>query len=378
MSAQPSVKRRCPGAYKPMMSGDGLIVRVRPFFARLDKDQVLGLCEATQTYGSGFIDLTNRANLQIRGVSERGYDRLLAVLGELGLLDAAPEVEARRNILMSPFWNSEDTTHLVTREVMQALPSLPPLPAKFGFAVDTGAGPLFQGASADIRVERAAGGLIIRADGVVQGRPVVPADVKAAILDLARWFMAHRKPDERRMAQVTGHTGLPADWTTTSPLSAAPQPVPGAHRLGALVGAAFGQMDAGALAQAVTASGARALRVTPWRLFLLEGADAVDMPHFVCGADDPLLNADACPGAPFCSSASVDTRALARSLAPRVAGSLHVSGCAKGCARKHSADVTLTGRDGLFDLVRKGHAWDAPEKSGLRPQDIPAEVKSHP
>ncbi|MEM9636722.1 MAG: cobalamin biosynthesis protein CobG, partial [Pseudomonadota bacterium] len=78
MSALPDVKGWCPGAFKPMMSGDGLIVRVRPFFARLSREQVLGLCDLVHSYGSGILDLTNRANLQIRGVSEDAFDALLS------------------------------------------------------------------------------------------------------------------------------------------------------------------------------------------------------------------------------------------------------------------------------------------------------------
>ncbi|MEM1316183.1 MAG: cobalamin biosynthesis protein CobG, partial [Pseudomonadota bacterium] len=84
----------------------------------------------------------------------------------------------------------------------------------------------------------------------------------------------------------------------------------------------------------------------------------------------PLLAADACPGAPFCESASVETRGLARRLAPLLGGSLHVSGCAKGCARATAADVTLVGRDGAFDLVRGGRAGDPAAARGLRPEDL--------
>ena len=49
----------CPGAYRPMMSGDGLVVRVRPVLARLTAEQVLGLCETATAFGSGLIDLTS-------------------------------------------------------------------------------------------------------------------------------------------------------------------------------------------------------------------------------------------------------------------------------------------------------------------------------
>lgn len=44
---------------------------------------------------------------------------------------------------------------------------------------------------------------------------------------------------------------------------------------------------------------------------------------------------------------------------------MHISGCDKGCAHPGPADVTLVGRDGKFDLVRNGAAWDRPDETGL-------------
>ncbi|GAA3250900.1 hypothetical protein GCM10020258_06190 [Sphingomonas yabuuchiae] len=64
-------------------------------------------------------------------------------------------------------------------------------------------------------------------------------------------------------------------------------------------------------------------------------------------ADSPILHVDACVGAPACPQASVETRGLAVRLAPLIDGHLHVSGCAKGCARARAADWVLTGREGL-------------------------------
>ena len=377
MSAQPDVKGWCPGAFKPMMSGDGLIVRVRPFFARLSREQVLGLCDLVHSYGSGILDLTNRANLQIRGVSEDAFDALLSALNDLGLLDPTPETEARRNILVTPFWRDGDDTRRIVGELLARLPELPDLPAKFGYAIDAGRTRLLHQGSADIRVERGAAGLIVRADGAPSGRPVSSGVVVQTMIDLAQWFAAHRRPEDRRMRHVLNHTPLPTTWSGAAPVAAAPEPHPGAHPLGHLLGAPFGQIGAAALEQAMATSRSKALRVTPWRLFLLEDPQGpVDGP-FIAKRDDPLLHVDACPGAPYCGRASVETRGLGRQLAGRAPGRLHVSGCVKGCARTRPADQTFVGNDGRFDLVQNGCAWDAPRKSRLTPDDALAEVKSH-
>lgn len=356
------------------MSGDGLIVRVRPFYARLDAAQVLGLCALSEGFGNGFLDLTNRANIQIRGVQQTRLDDLLAALAHLNLLDDAPEIEGRRNIMITPFWASGDDTVVLCKELINSLAQLPELPSKFGFSIEAVDAPLLSHASSDIRVERAREGLIVRAQGAARGRAVTCDAALDAVHDLAQWFAAHRTPEQRRMADVVAAGDLPADWTMTEPLARAKPLVPGPCKQGFLLGAAFGQLDAAALAELVRQTGATALRVTPWRLFLLEGVASLETTTFVTKPDDPLLHVDACPGAPFCASATVPTRDLARDLATRSNGSLHISGCAKGCARKSQANTTFVGNQGRFDLVSNGHAWDAPEKSGLTPDDLRAEL----
>jgi precorrin-3B synthase len=133
-----------------------------------------------------------------------------------------------------------------------------------------------------------------------------------------------------------------------------------------MVGVAFGQLQYRTLGR--LASDARALRVTPWRMLLLEGLRAIPRDtDLVTRADDPALRVVACSGAPRCGEAFADTRALASALAPYIPADarLHVSGCAKGCAHAGTAEITLVaGRDG-FDLIRNGSTRDAPIMRGL-------------
>ena len=133
------VKGWCPGALRPMQSGDGLVVRVRPFGGRLEAKQVAGLAELAGQCGNGLIDVTSRANLQIRGVSEASHRPLLDGLARLALLDPDPATEARRNILVTPFWSTGDETQALAAELEEALAdSALELPTKFGFAIDDG------------------------------------------------------------------------------------------------------------------------------------------------------------------------------------------------------------------------------------------------
>lgn len=367
---RPAAKGWCPGAYQPMMSGDGLVVRVRPVMARFSRDQALGLCDLAMRFGSGLMDLTSRANVQIRGVSEGDHEALLEALNGLGLLPDDPDLEARRNVLVAPDWVAGDDTDVLARQLLAQLGELPDLPAKFGFAVDCGAAPVLGGCSADIRIERAADGLIVRADGAALGRAVSVDTAVDQAIALARWFADSKDAATKRMKRHIAETPLPAEWGQHAALPAREPLTAGAHTLGAVYGAAFGQIEAAQLADLIKDSGCDALRVTPWRLFLTEGAAPVNKTAFVMRADDPLLNIDACPGAPLCGSASVETRALAASLAGRTPLSIHLSGCSKGCARPRAAEITLVGRDGAFDLVRNGTPWEEPVDMGLTPKEI--------
>ncbi|MGO1304656.1 MAG: cobalamin biosynthesis protein CobG, partial [Sphingomonas parapaucimobilis] len=124
------VKGWCPDAFRPMMAGDGLLVRVRPPLARLTAAQVEGLCEAALRHGNGEIDLTARANLQLRGVSEAGWPALIEALQALGLVDPDPVREGRGAILVQPDWREGDDTHAIAVELSERLAELPELPGK--------------------------------------------------------------------------------------------------------------------------------------------------------------------------------------------------------------------------------------------------------
>ena len=80
MSAAASieVKGWCPGALRPMLSGDGLIVRIRPFCGAFSLEQARGLADLARRLGNGHIDLTRRANLQLRGLSDERMPELHA------------------------------------------------------------------------------------------------------------------------------------------------------------------------------------------------------------------------------------------------------------------------------------------------------------
>ncbi len=368
----PENKGWCPGALRPMISGDGLVVRLRPRGGRLTREQARGIAALSAQFGNGLIDLSARANLQLRGVTEAGYGALLDGLSALGLIDPSTEVEARRNIVVTPFWADGDGTAELAQRLAQALAAdeAPQTPGKFGYAVDCGMTPVLGSISADIRIERGAdGGLILRPDGAGAGAPVTMDSAVAAAMALACWFLdSGGAPQGRgRMAAHLAHGAtLPTAFSLTPAKARNAAPAPGPLPEGFLVGFEFGQMQAETLTNLAETG---ALRVTPWRMLLIEGATAAPrLPGLITTHADPRLRVIACTGAPGCPQGLAPTRSLARNLASSLPDGvlLHVSGCAKGCAHPGAAPVTLVAREGgAFDLIRRGSAADLPLRRGL-------------
>ncbi|MDR5904114.1 cobalamin biosynthesis protein CobG [Franzmannia qiaohouensis] len=370
---KPRIRGWCPGAWKPMATGDGLLVRVRPRLGRLTRGQLLALCAAAETFGSGLIELTSRANLQLRGVSDATWPGLMEALVEQGLADPDRERERRPQRLLAPDWQAGDASHVAACLLETRIDELPALPDKLGIAIDAGDAPVLGDVSADLRIERSAeGDLLLRADGRALGTPVdSPAAAVGALIRLAHWFVESGGREAGRMRRH--RAPLPA-WAP--PVAAPAEPgarlALGEHRRGRVVGLPFGRVSAAALRAVVEQDSVSAVRVTPWRRLLVEGEG-------VCGAPiaglldderDPRLAMQACPGAPHCEQASVETLALAERLSGRVAGSVHVSGCAKGCACQQPTDLCLTGRNGRYDLIKGGRADAAPIASGLTEADV--------
>ena len=388
MSA-PAIRGWCPGAHRPMVSGDGLVVRVRPPLGELTPMQTRGLAHLAEHFGNGCVGLTNRANLQVRGVGAGDHARLLEGLAALDLLDPDAGIEARRNIVIDPV--RATGMHDVQTQVAQAVgkgltaPEFAALPSKFGFVVDAGPRRRLAEVSGDIRIEACGDRLIVRANGRPVGRAASDAATAALLaLDLARWFLASGGVGSDGRGRMARHLAAgaapPTDLSGDHvPNPADPPPDPGPTGGGLLVAAAFGQFAAGdldILATAGSETEAPVLRITPWRLIFLPGLRDPqrlgDAAGLLTNPADPLVRVTACVGAPGCPQASVETRSLARSLAPHLPSrsTLHVSGCAKGCAHPGPADLTLVGRDGAFDLVRGGSPGDDPLLRGLAPQQV--------
>ncbi|MFG6530108.1 MULTISPECIES: precorrin-3B synthase [unclassified Sulfitobacter] len=376
MSAAPAIKGWCPGALRPMLSGDGLVVRLRVPQGRLTPAQARGVAGLATRYGNGMLDLSNRGNLQLRGVDPARHEGLIDALRALALIDVDERTERRRNIMVSPFWQAGDDTDSLCQALSAAAQAhaLPDVSAKFGYAVDAGPQPVLQADPADIRFERSVEGqLLLCIEGAPRGKPVTRATAVAEAIALAEWVRAQGVPRAAR-ATATG-APLPAGFDCPRQTGQG-TPAPGLYPAGALVACAFGQMEAETLA-ALAELGP--LRLTPWRRVLIEGATRLpDLSGLITAADDPLLRVVACIGAPGCAQGRGETRGLARHLAAVVPKGqrLHVSGCAKGCAAPRATDLTLTATaPERYDLIHDGRADAIPDLRGLTPAAIASHLR---
>lgn len=377
MSGGFQVKGWCPGALRPMASGDGLVLRIRARNGRLGVRQAHAIASLSRHLGNGLIDLTSRANLQLRGLDARGHARAITALRGLCLLDASAEAEARRNVILSPFAPQGGPAWQVARALSDRLtaPDAPALPGKFGFAVDEAA-PVLAGAPADIRLIPASGGWRIHPEGAEWFLPATTENAAEQAIALARWFIAQGGVDRGRgrMRDLVASVPPAPGAQPGGPAPAAPPPVPGPQANGWLLGFAFGLITPGHLA-AVQAP----IRLTPWRMLLVEGTSNPAIRGAIRKPGDPLLRVHACPGE-RCEQGRAAVRQVGRALAPLLARgqSLHVSGCAKGCAHRGRADLTLiaTAPD-RFDLIRDGSIRDPVARRDLDLAGL-ARLLAHP
>jgi len=414
MSATANLRRGwCPGALRPMPVGDGLLARIRVSGGRLSLDQADAIAEGAARFGNGVIEISSRANIQLRGIREACLAALQSHLEEFGLIDADEATESLRNIVASPIADIDVSALLDPAPLVAALEALLAgdrtllrLPPKFSFIIDAGGVLPLGDVEADVRfaaIETASGAaceVSLPGDETIAAR-VAPNQLGAAARDLAHAYLCQAAlagPEARRMRHLTSRigvaaifarAGLKAEPSVATRRRVAPRDWLGVRSLGAafcvVAAPSLGRVKAREFALLVRESrrrGARDIRLTPWRSAIVTGLSAdtaatlsalLDRAGFIVDPANPLLAIVACAGAPACANAERDVQADALAVASEVSPShgimLHLSGCAKGCARSAPSPFTLVARDGAYDLVLGGRAGDTPSRRGLSIED---------
>ena len=194
----------CPGALRPMQSGDGLLLRVRPKAGSFSIAALEAIADAASRFGSGEIDLTNRGNLQLRGVSEETYPEALAALDAAGLIDAEVGAEAVRNVVVDPLSGLDPARADIRKHAAELEHVLVQdrrfwsLPGKFGFSFSGSSQPRVGGRTADIMIAVAGRSeFAIFLDGdMAAAAPVSASEIVDAAMRLAAVFLLLRRDDQ--------------------------------------------------------------------------------------------------------------------------------------------------------------------------------------
>ncbi|HZZ11353.1 MAG TPA: oxidoreductase, partial [Paraburkholderia sp.] len=98
----------CPGLLRVVAALDGGICRIKLPGGALSATQATCIAEASERHAAGVIEVTNRANLQVRGVRAGHEAALIAALLDAGLGPTAPgalsaaAADDVRNLMVSP------------------------------------------------------------------------------------------------------------------------------------------------------------------------------------------------------------------------------------------------------------------------------------
>ena len=357
---------RCPGVLRPHSAADGAMVRIRVPGGQTTGRALGQLSRIAQQFGSGDLQLTSRASLQIRGLADPAPDGLIRAVRESGFLPSQTH-ERVRNIVGSPLTGiiggRTDVRPLIASldSGLSAEPRLASLPSRFLFAVDDGRGDV-SGIPFDLgyqAVDHHHGWVLL--GGAERGLCVPARDAAPTLLELAHRFLTASQGFDH-----VWHVRDLADWATTVPGVRAVKLPRGvtATPLGAVAGAASVQVPLALLtpAQAATveACAIGSVVITPSRGLVLSGA-ARRLPELaavglVDNPASPWSAISACVGAPSCASSLINTRAYATALAqsgsplPRT----HISGCERRCGAPTGDHQDLVAPDAVALLSMAG------------------------
>ena len=399
---------RCPGVLRLHPAQDGGLARIRLPGGQLPARGADALAGAAGL-GNGIIELTARANVQVRGLAAEAAAPLAALLERAGLLPS-PAHDRVRNIAAGPLGGRHPAAVAEVDGVVAALdrglcadPALAALPGRFLFAVDDGSG-LASWAGADVALV---------AEGpdhfclVLAGRPttiaVPAAGAAGCALAAARAFLSLRGDDEgggrgwrvreldegpARVARALGGSPAPSAPGRGAAIHGATPAPPLPGRCGQRDGtvaltalAPLGRIDApGAVGLAALARDTGgALRVSVRRTITLVDVQPADAPAalaqlarlgLVTEAGSGWEGLSTCAGLDACARARVDVRAAATSRAgvrSPAAPPEHWSACERRCGEPRGVATAVVAGEAGLSLEEHGKLCDAATTADVLP-----------
>jgi len=374
----------CPGVLHLAAMADGALARIRAPGGRLSAAQARATAQAAATLGSGVIDLTSRANLQIRGMSEGAGSALAARLSAAGLFVEGP-ADRRRNILLDPFsgLDPEEIRDLrplaaALDEGLRAAPWVGALSPKFSFVLDGGGRSAVAAIRSDVSCRTTAQGTMIIGSGHVLVEAADDRSCVAALLAIAQAAAAAGPQTRARdldPADLTSALQAVSGLRQATEAGIARELTPrfglvsqrGSARVALSLPVPVGRLDATMLewlADVAERDGEGWMALAPWSAVVVWGmstaeADAT-LAQSVGHGFTPLgvaerLTVVACAGSSGCVRAQEPAKELGREVLELAAAEpwrlppapvrVHLSGCRRGCAGAATADLLLLGAD---------------------------------
>ncbi len=386
-SVRPSA---CPGLLRIVPALDGGICRVKLPGGVLRSAQAQAIAEAARQHASGVLELTNRSNLQIRGVLPGQESTLIDALLGAGLGPRVASADDVRNLLLSPAAGLDPQARMDVRplanqllDLLQDTPALHALSPKFALQLDGGEALAMREHPHDLWLAAEdEQHLLLGLAGYPVDAPLARVEATQAVelvRQLLLLFLDLAPPEQSRMRQLLAQipasellqrlqTRLdfplqpaPANWQpaatiSRSPAGIYPQAQSGLRMVAA--GAQLGRLHAEqllALAELSEHHGDGELRLTPWQGVLLgnvpESASrellaTLGELGLLTHIDEPLLGLVACTGSAACARGLADSKHHALHLAELLRESgvrpqVHLSACPRSCASARVQPYTL-------------------------------------
>ncbi|MGE2724891.1 precorrin-3B synthase [Mycolicibacterium pulveris] len=355
----------CPGALHVHSAADGALARIRLPGGMITAAQLTAVAAAATRWGSGTLELTSRANIQIRGI-QQDPAALADALAAAGLLPS-PTHERIRNIVASPLSGRVGTktdvraTVVELDEAIRTRPGLAALPGRFLFGIDDGRGDI-SGLGADAAVHFLGDSAALLLAGRDTGVRLPATQVVPTLVDVAARFVDLRGK-AWRVAELDDPGALVADLPVSADAGATWEPVTrppvgwieqrdGRVALGAAVPLGVLPARTAEFLAAIDAP----IAITPWRSVLVFDLDEARADTalrvlapigLVFDEHSPWLSVSACTGSPGCAHSAADVRAdAAAAVAQPAAGHRHFVGCERACGSPPVGEVLVATGDG--------------------------------
>ena len=386
-SVRPSA---CPGLLRIVPALDGGICRVKLPGGVLRNAQARAIAEAARHCASGVLELTNRSNLQIRGVLPGQESALIDALLGAGLGPRVAAADDVRNLLLRPAAGLDPQARMDVRplasqllDLLQDTPALHALSPKFALQLDGGEALAMREHPHDLwLVAEDDQHLLLGLAGCPGDTPLARVEATQAldvVRELLLLFLEQATPEQSRMRQLLAQTPadellqrlqarldfplqpVPLTWQPSAALDHAPAGIYPQAQNGlcmVVAGAQLGRLHAEqllTLAELSERLGDGELHLTPWQGVLLgnvakEKADellaALGELGLLTQAEEPLLGLVACTGSAACARGLADSKHHALHLAERLRESgarpqVHLSACPRSCASARVQPYTL-------------------------------------